>query len=54
MRLLYKSTLNNVDNANLNVFKNVLNVQDQHLTVHELLDDEIDFMIHDIATNLLF
>ena len=51
LRLLYKSTLTNVDNANLNVLKNLLNVQDQHLTIHELSDDEIEFMIHDIATN---
>ena len=50
MRLLYKSTLTNVDAANSNVFKNVLSVLDQHLTLHELSDDEIEFMIHDIAT----
>ena len=49
MRLIYKST--NVDTANLNVLKNVLIVRDQHLTIHELSDDEIEFMIHDIATN---
>ena len=48
MRLIYKSTLTNFDTANLNVLKNVLN---QHLTIHELLDDEIEFMIHDIAPN---
>ena len=34
MRLLYKSTLTNVDTAKFNVLKNVLNVQDQHLTIH--------------------
>ena len=48
---IYKSTLTNVDNANLIVLKKLLNVQDQHLTIHELSDDEIEFMIHDIATN---
>ena len=49
MRLIYKSTLTNVDNFNLNV-----HVQDQHLTIHELSDDEIESMIHDIATNLTY
>ena len=39
----------NVDTANLNVPKTLLNVQDQHLTIHELSDDEIEFMIHGIA-----
>ena len=29
-------------------------VQDQHLTIHELSDDEIKFMIYDIATNWTF
>ena len=29
----------------------LLNVQDQHLTIHELPHDEIEFMIHDIAVN---
>ena len=36
LKEIYKSTLTNVDNANLNVLKNVLNIQDQHLTIHEL------------------
>ena len=45
MRLLHKSTLTNVDTANLKVFKNVFNVHDQHLTIHELSDDEIKVMI---------
>ena len=40
MRLIYESTLTNVDNANSNVLK-LLNVQDQHLTIHALSDDEI-------------
>ena len=39
MRLLYKTTLTNVDTANLNVLKRLSNVQD--LTIHELSDDEI-------------
>ena len=44
--------LNAIINTNLNVrlFIN-LNVQDQHLTIHELSDNEIEFMIHNIATN---
>ena len=29
------------------MFKN----QDGHLTIHELSDDEAEFMIHDIAKN---
>ena len=46
-----KLILTDVDNANLNILKSVLNVQNQHLTIHELSDDKIEFMIHDIATN---
>ena len=51
MKLFFKSTLTNIDTANLNVIKIALNIQDQHLTIHELSDDEIEFMIHDAATN---
>ena len=42
MRPLYKSLLTNADTANLNVLKNVLNIQDQHLTIQELSDNETD------------
>ena len=35
----------------LNVLQSLLNVQDQQLTIYELSDDEIEFMIHDITTN---
>ena len=42
----------NVDIANLNILKNVfIYVIDQHLTIHELSNDEIEFMTHDVATN---
>ena len=43
--LIYKSTLTNVDSANLNVLKKILQVQNQHLTIDELSDDDIEFTI---------
>ena len=45
MKLLYTSTLTNMDNVNLNVPTNLVNIQDQHLITYELSDDEIEFMI---------
>ena len=34
------------------LFKNLWNVQDQHLAIHKLPDNEIKFMIYDIANKI--